>query len=106
MYKVVFKGNTYDVEFGRYQNNRVAIELVDPITGECGAVATVNIPEADLPPGEVFIKTWSENEGILTALADAGIVKKTGKAIPIGWVYADIAVLLVPDIDTIAPKRE
>jgi len=64
---------------------KLALMLVDSITGERIAVASVNMKEPF--PDEykskelevnpyVWIKTWSENEGILEALVKAGIVEK------------------------------
>ena len=56
--------------------------------------ATVNLL---LPPrkGHVWLKGWSENEGIPQALADAGIVELTGTHAQTGHASADEACLLV-----------
>ena len=83
------------VVFGKYANDRVAIQLTD-IEDHCPlCTATVNIPEAQLDAGKVFLKGWSENEGVPQALDKAGIVKLTGRTVPSGFVEADEAELLV-----------
>lgn len=69
------------IERGEYSNGRPALVLVDAATYERQATATVNIPEVDCPIGHVFIKTYSENEGMLEALMAAGVVSE-----PIAWI--------------------
>lgn len=81
--------------FGRYGNGRTAIMLQDPHTEEPMATATVNLPEAQIAAGHVFLKGWSENEGIPEALEKAGVVKLTGDFVPTGFTAADVAKLLV-----------
>ena len=48
---------------------------------ELGAIAPVK-------PDHVWIKEWSENEGVVQALVDAGIVELTGNAWPTGYTFA------------------
>ena len=91
--KVTFKGNKLYLTEGKYYNGRTAWILVDS-NGDRYAVATVNISEADVPEGHVLIKNWSENEGMLEALVDAGIVKDTGSTISSGFVKANICEVL------------
>lgn len=83
---VRFKGWTCEVEHRRYHNGRPAIVLNDINDGEQVAVATVNLPSADVPDGHVLVKDWEENEGILAALVDARVVEDTGTRIPTGFV--------------------
>ncbi len=71
------------------------IMLVDKLTGEPIAVATKIVPGAELQDDEVLIKSYSENEGMLSALASAGVVEPTGKTIPSGFVELDICKLLI-----------
>lgn len=65
------------LQWGRYDNGRVALQLADAETGEPIAKATVNIPEIEIAADEAFIKNWSENEGMLEALIEAGLVTQT-----------------------------
>jgi hypothetical protein len=83
------------IEFGRYQSGEIAIQIFGP-DGEPEATATVSLVPYGAPePGErsIYIKTWSENEGMSEALVKAGIVILTGKAVPTGYCMADHAIL-------------
>jgi hypothetical protein len=50
------------------------------------------VPE--VKPDHVWIKNWSENEGVVAALTDAGLVEVTGATWPCGYTYAIEARLL------------
>ena len=58
-----------------YGNYRKAIKLVDSKTNEMIAVATVNLPDQDIPDNCVFIKNYSENAAMVKAMMEAGIIK-------------------------------
>ena len=68
------------------------------IQSERGKEATATVclaPEGPTPEnGFVWLKGWSENEGIPEALEKAGIVKRTGDVFPTGFVFAELAELL------------
>ena len=81
------------VRFATYGNGRTAIGLFDPETAEPLCVATVNLPEADLAEDHVFIKDWSENEGVLKSLVDQDLVVDTGGRVPTGYVSAALCLL-------------
>jgi len=73
--KVKFKEWTCLPIVGRYSNGRKAINLVDHITYEPIATATVNIEHVMLTSWDhVFIKEYSENEGMTEALIKANII--------------------------------
>ena len=74
---------------GRYSNNRLALSLGDPNTGELWTVATVNIPDEVLGD-EIILKNWSENEGILDFFIQNGLSENTGREIHIGYVVANV----------------
>lgn len=79
---VEFAGYRCKVVKREYQNNgRLALELVDADDGLPVARATVNIPDVELNPGEVVIKNYAENEGLLEVLVAAGIVRLTGRTV-------------------------
>lgn len=81
-----------DVELipARYSNNRLAITLDDPLTGERWGVATVNIPDAVLMKDEIILKDWSENEGMVNFFIENGLVEDTGRLVPTGHVLANV----------------
>lgn len=59
--------------------------------------ATVNLIEIDnLPPTQVFIKSWSENEGMAEALMKAKIIGPVLETVSTGFVRATRHDLLVP----------
>lgn len=93
---VKFFGHDCTVRFVTYNNPvNLGIELLTE-DGDRMAMATVNstvFPREMV--GYALIKNWSENEGILEALVDAGIVRDTGKKISMGLVYANIVEVLV-----------
>lgn len=94
---VIHNGVDCDAFFCQYAAGNTAIQLVERETGEPWAKATVNVPDlADaLGKGEVFIKDYSENEGMMDALVAAGVVEDTGRSEPIGYTEARIAKLKV-----------
>lgn len=95
------------VSFGGYTCNAyrtyypeggaTAIYLTDISDDEPVATATVNVPEANsqLGIGAVIIKDYSEGEGMMEALEEAGVAADTGKTIPIGFTEAKVARMLV-----------
>lgn len=94
--KVLFLGENCTVDFRKYPNGRTALELICE-DGSPMAVATCNIPEASLNEHHVFIKNWSENEGMAAALAKAGYIKPTGFLQKTGFCHAVIAELLIKE---------
>ena len=95
MKTVQFKHWNCNMVFAKYSNGRTAIKLMDPETGEPIAVATVNIPECPLTGNEIIIKDYSENEGMLSALVNAGVIEDTGKTFPSGFITANICKLII-----------
>ena len=85
-------GEVY-LKFRNYRDGSVAITATT-LYGEPQFTATVALKNETPRPGHVFLKGWSENEGIPEALEKAGIVKRTGRLLPIGYCYAEEAQLL------------
>lgn len=87
--KITLSGKVYPVtvEFGLYGNGRIGIYLVDPQIGDRVATATVNMPTEDLKFPHVFIKNYSENQGMLESLQKAGIISE-----PLGAVRLPFAL--------------
>jgi len=83
------------IRFDQYRSGETAIEVVDQ-HGEAQYVATVALVPYGAPhPGEygVWLKGWSENEGVPEALAAAGVVTLTGRRHPTGFCEAQHAYL-------------
>jgi hypothetical protein len=93
MNKVLFLGEQCSVVKTSYATGGVALQLRCE-DGEPMCTATVNIQHV-VPDGHVLIKDWSENQGVLAALIEAGIVEDTGKTVTTGFVTANMVRLLV-----------
>ena len=76
-----------NIKFGTYSDGSTAIRGFSLI-GEPLFTATVTIPSEKPINGFVFLKDWSENEGIAQELVKAGIVELTNKRIPVGFCEA------------------
>ena len=82
-----------ELVFKNYGNGSTAIEAFS-LYGEPEFIATVALDEVP-GKGKVFLKGWSENEGIPDALVKAGVVKLTGRKISTGFCEALEADLLI-----------
>lgn len=93
--QIGFEGMVTVARFA-YNNNAPAIVLYDE-EGEELTRASTNIPEhADkLKENQTFLKVWSENEGLMEALQEAGIVGKPLFWVPTGYVQAPAVEILV-----------
>lgn len=83
------------IRFARYQSGETAIEILDE-DRERQITATVAVVPYGAPhPGEygVWLKGWSENEGVPDALVAAGIVTLTGRTSGNGRCDAQHALL-------------
>jgi hypothetical protein len=96
--KVQFKQWDCEIRQSRYSNGRTALLLVDTKSRESVATATANLPNEPLGHGEVFIKDWSENAGMLQALEQAGIVRGTGEYVSSGFVMVPKAQVTHPEL--------
>ena len=75
-------------------NGRTALQLIDQEDGGPVAIATTNLPEEELGENELFIKNYSENEGMLDCLVDAGYVEATERTVRSGFVTIPVVKLL------------
>ncbi len=92
--KAFYKGEDCEIWKTHYhKGNRVAIFLSDK--GEPVATCSVNIPEQPLAPDEVFIKDYSENEGMVDFLVAEGIVERTDRFVASGYVDIPVCRLLI-----------
>jgi hypothetical protein len=93
--KVQFGNYDCHVLFSEYADNgNTAIQLVDVRDGMPVATATVN-PGVKLPKDIVAIKNYSENEGMLGALMQAGIISNPQRWMEMGFVMVPVCKLLV-----------
>lgn len=53
----------------------------------------------ETPEGQIFFKTWAENEGILEELVKLGILKDTGLKVKSGHVWVSIVKMLPEGLD-------
>lgn len=93
MGKVVkFKEWTCEVRQAHYGNGRIALELYNH-EGSI-AIATVNCPHVEIPSDCIVVKNYSENEGMLEALQEAGIVGGVVGHIHTGFVIVPVCEYL------------
>lgn len=97
VYELKTKYSEDDVvlKFRKYSNHRTAIELISVTDGYPVMVATVNVPDEILEDGEIIIKNYSENEGLLEFLQSNGIVGPTKRHVRSGWVLLPVVDLLI-----------
>lgn len=96
VYTLNGKYGTYDVIIAErcYSNNRLALEILDSEDGIPVMVATVNIPEVPLNEGEIIIKNYSENEGVLDFLQQNGLVGEVLREVQTGFVKCPVVKYL------------
>jgi hypothetical protein len=96
MYTLHGKYGTYNVIIAErsYGNNRLALEILDSEDGIPVMVATVNIPEVPLNEGEIIIKDYSENEGVLDFLQQNGLVGEVLREVQSGFVTCPVVKYL------------
>lgn len=65
-----------DLNLGHYGNGRPALQVFDSETEEPITTLTVNLPEEDCGEDEIWIKDYSENEGVLPWLLSENLVEE------------------------------
>ena len=88
---VKFMGEELTPIIGQYVNGQTAIRLVDQ-DGHPFMTASV-AHDVNIDDDCVIIKNYSENEGILEALIEAGIIEKPFCEIPVNFVTLYVAAL-------------
>ena len=89
-------GEKIRIEKANYGNGAIALQGWTE-NGEPFATFSVNVVERRelLKENETFMKTWSENEGMLEVLQKAGIVGPTLFKVPCGHVEASAVEVLI-----------
>lgn len=105
MIRVKFKEWDCKLHLGRYGNDVVALWLNEIGTGEPIATATVNLDgvvdiDEDLEDHFVYIKEWSEGEGMTQALIDAGVIRHDGNKQVVGpyGSFANVCEIIHEDL--------
>lgn len=103
------------LRFGLYRSGEIAIEIIDKkgdfypdsIAGERITTATVALSEYGVAPstGCVWLKGWSENEGLPERLQEIGVVRLTGRAAPCGYAVAQEGELTPAGLAAIAAAK-
>jgi len=93
--EVLFRQWKCYVQIRYYDNDRIAIVLIDATDKDTVAVATINVPKYPLKDGEVIIKNYSENEGMLQCLIKAGVISAPVAYVQTGFVTCPVCKLLV-----------
>lgn len=78
---------------GRYNNDRIALRAVD-IEGDHFLTASVNLVDEKMEEGEMAIKDYAENEGVLEHLISQGIVSEPVRHVANGHVMIPIVKYL------------
>jgi hypothetical protein len=82
------------VRLGEYKNKRPAIYLVNTISGEPFLKASINVPEdTKYINGEVVIKNYSENVGMLEFLLKNKLVTKPHRWLESAYVFCPVVFL-------------
>ena len=84
-----------ELELGIYHNGQVCLRLRDMEDKMPYATATVCVENDLLQKGEVAIKDYSENEGILNALIEADIVEPPHAFIQADYTKIPICKLII-----------
>ena len=87
-------GNYTDcsIKLSVYHNGRTSLSVMT--SGIPLLKASVNLPDHELPTGCIFIKNWSENEGILSELIRHNIIEDTDIFVSSGYVDVNVCKLL------------
>lgn len=94
---IEFAGCTCELNKTTYAaGGATALFLTDLHDGGPVLTVTANVPGISerLPEGEVLVKNYSENEGVLDVLVEAGYLERTGEDFPSGFVTLNGARIL------------
>jgi len=92
---ITFNGFVCRLIQERYKFGGTCISLVDTADGFPVGTATVWIQGYEpATPNHVLIKDYSENEGMLNALLEGGVIKRTG-------TYYNSGFVSIPEVEII-----
>lgn len=91
----VLRRGDYSLFKGEYVKGSTAIMALDS-SGQQAFTLSVNLPDAPTPDADhIWVKDWSENEGIGDELQRRGIIQFTGKTHPTGYCKVRLARITV-----------
>lgn len=94
--KVVFNNNSLIVKQAKFPNGQTCLVLAEHSSPNVMYMkASIAIAGEYVGANQTIIKDFSENEGILNALIEAGIVEDTGVTIPTGFCEGHVVNILV-----------
>jgi hypothetical protein len=97
---ITFMGMTLDVHVTKYSiNQSMCLMLIDPVTQEHMGTASSYIEDTILAPGQVCIKDYSENQGIMLALQEAGLISESLRYVRSGMARYPVVKVFIDDSD-------
>lgn len=97
-----------EVKFGQWNcvikktkyvdNDNLALVLLDKEDSSLIAYVTVNTG-AKFPSDIAAVKNYSENQGMLEAITEAGLVEEVITEIPVGYVSVPVVKFNLDDVD-------
>jgi hypothetical protein len=95
----------YVIRASKYPNRRNALVL-HSTNGEPTGVLTVNLPQNPLRHDEVFVKNYSENEGVVDALVKAGVAQPPHRWVMSGFVQIPVCTLTKAGLELVTGAEE
>ena len=73
------------VSVDQYAHGGIAVRLKDVVDGEQYATVSIHVDGVRLAADEFVFKTYSENEGLLESMLNAGFVEATGRSVQLSF---------------------
>lgn len=84
---------TLQVKYSKYANGQRRMQLIDCIDGLPYCTVSVSHEDIDESAGEILVKNYSENEGVLSFLLENGIVNPPHRYINSGYVKMPVCTI-------------
>lgn len=101
MKNVQFAGNNCEIKKSKYSTNgNLALMLFDKETGQKVSNVTINTLQR-MDEDVAAVKDYSENEGMLEAITEAGLIKNDLGSIQVGFTMCNIVRFDLSEVDEI-----
>lgn len=80
----------YKISFSHYASADQPSISISGLDGEPIAISSVCAPEVTLPEGQVLLKDWRENSGIVAELVRVGLVGEAIGEVSVGYAVATV----------------